>query len=118
MTDLSELIRQDPPLSYGASAAYKYTPALERKYKFTDRFEQEVLLHRREGDLIHLPRALCPVGPHDQRALGDHALFAQSPTPRPNQVQLFKDVQEMMNKAQSGLVVAPTGFGKTLLGYL
>lgn len=114
---LADLVRTDAPLRYGASAVYPHKFALERRYRFTSRFGDEVLLHRREGHELHLPRALCPVGPHDERTKGEVAHFPTCPTPRPNQVKLFDEALDCLCTGLSGLFRAYTGWGKTVLGY-
>jgi superfamily II DNA or RNA helicase len=115
---LSELIRHDKPKRYGATAVYPLTASLEKRYRFTSRFGDEVLLHSVDGKAneIHLPRALCPVGDTDLRQLGEPVVFPKGPTPRPHQVKIFKDLANVVTAEQSGLVVAGTGFGKTAIG--
>src|SRR5262245_10814530 len=110
----------EQPLSTGATAVYKYKPTLERKYRFTSRFGEEVLLHEvdKENGLIHLPRALCPLGKIDGRVNGVDVEFAKAPTPREHQVKQFDEIREFLLAAQSGLFVAYTGWGKTVAGYL
>lgn len=120
MATLAELIRHDQPISTGATAVYPYSPVMERKYRFVSRYDEEVLLHEvdKENGLIHLPRALCPVGEQDLRDPGEPVVFPKKPAPRDHQVKMFGQVEDMINAELSGVVVAPTGFGKTLLGYL
>lgn len=117
MTLLAELIRHDDPISYGAMAVYPYKPMIERRYKFTSRFSEEVPLHKVVGDTIHLPRALCPVGPNDQRDPGKKVKFPKGPKPRDNQVKVFGETEAFLKEGLSGVVVAQTGWGKTFLGY-
>lgn len=117
MISLSDLIRSDAPISTGATAVYPYKPVLEKKYRFVSRFDDEVELFRREGDLIHLPRALCPVGPNDHRDPGLTVSFPKAPVPRPNQVKIFAETAAFLKHGHSGLVSAYTGWGKTYLGY-
>lgn len=117
MTMLSDLLRQDAPLSVGATAVYPYKPVIERKYRFTSRYGEEVPLCRVDGQHIHLPRALCPVGGLDQRVDGQKVVFPKGPTPRPNQVDIFAETAAFLAKGQSGIVAAYTGWGKTFLGY-
>lgn len=119
MTALSDLINHEKPLRYGAEAVYAYSPKLERKYKFGSRFGEEVLLHALspDGKQIMLPRAVCPIGDHDERIEGDPVTFPKCPTPRPQQVQLFDEVAAFLKAGQSGVACAPTGAGKTVLGY-
>ena len=115
MATLSELIRHDPPISTGATAVYTYSPQLERKYRFVSRFDEEVLLHYidKEKGLIHLPRGVCPIGEDDQRDPGEPVVFPKRPEPREHQVKMFGEVAELVKNGQSGVVVAPTGFGKS-----
>lgn len=119
MAVLAELIQHEPPISTGATAVYPYQPMLERRYRFTSRFGEEVLLHEVDHDknVIHLPRALCPVAANDQRIAGEHVVFPKDPTPRDHQGELFKEVETLVANGQSGVLVAPTGWGKTALGY-
>ena len=46
MAVLSELIMSAKPLRTGATAVYPYSAKLERQFKFTSRFGDEVLLSR------------------------------------------------------------------------
>ena len=117
MAVLSELIRHDKPLRTGSTAVYPYKPQLESKYRFTSRFGEEVLLHRVEGDVIHLPRALCPISDNDERVDGEVVHFSQGPSPRPHQVKLFEETAKFLKQGLSGIVSAYTGWGKTVLGY-
>ncbi|MBY0560033.1 DEAD/DEAH box helicase family protein [Hyphomicrobium sp.] len=117
MAALSELIRHDEPLSVGSTAVYPYKSNLEKKYRFTSRFGEEVLLHRVEGNVIHLPRALCPVPANDFRDDGDVVVFPKGPEPREYQAALFEEVGQLCLNRLSGVVVAMTGWGKTVLGY-
>lgn len=116
MALLSELVRHDTPIATGASAVYPYKPNLERKYKFVSRFGEEVLLHRKDGDVIHLPRALCPIGANDNRDPGEPVVFKKGPQPRPYQEQVFAEVKKLVDERLSGVAVCPTGWGKTVLG--
>ncbi len=117
MALLSEMRMKDKPLSTGATAVYPYKPQYEKRFKFTSRFGDEVLLHRVEGDAIHLPRALCPLSDNDNRSDGEFVVFPNDPMPRPHQVQLFKATEKFLLKGESGVVSAYTGWGKTVLGY-
>lgn len=121
MTDLADLIRHDNALFVGSMAAYKYSPALERKYRFTSRFGDEVELFERspDGKVIYLPRALCPspLGDADKRDHGQPVDFPKKPVPRDHQVKLFNETAAFLKKGQSGVVSAYTGWGKTVLGY-
>ncbi|QIG76857.1 ATP-dependent RNA-DNA and DNA-DNA helicase protein [Rhizobium phage RHph_Y1_11] len=118
MTNVAKYIMTEPPLSYGKTAVYPYSYALERKFRFTTRFNEPIELFRRDGNYIHLPRAVCPVGDNDNRHEGKKVHFPQCPTPRPNQKKMFASVREFIEQGLSGVAVAQTGFGKTILGYL
>lgn len=117
MALLSELIRHDKPLFTGTAAVYPYQPSLEKKYRFTSRFGEEVLLHKRRDDYIELPRALCPVGAIDRMSDGDAVEFPKGPSPRPYQAQTFDEITKMIEGRESGVVVAMTGWGKTVAGF-
>jgi len=117
MVMIADLLRVDKPLSTGASAVYPYSAQLEKKYRFTSRFDDEVLLHKVVGDTILLPRALCPVSDNDQRASGTPVVFPSAPTPRPDQVSWFGEAASFTKKGLSGMVVAGTGRGKTACGF-
>jgi superfamily II DNA or RNA helicase len=114
---LSELKRTDKPLWTGASAVYLWQAHLENRYRFTSRFGDDVLLHRLDGKHIHLPRALCPLGVDDRRSEGEAVQFPKDPIPRDYQVELFKQTEAVLKTGQSGVIVAATGWGKTVLGF-
>jgi superfamily II DNA or RNA helicase len=114
---LQDLIRHDKPLRTGATAVYPYSPKLERQYRFTSRFGDEVLLHARDGGELHLPRALCPVAPVDQRSDGAPASFPRCPELRPDQHDWFEATARFLGQGLSGVTVAGTGRGKTVCGY-
>lgn len=114
---LNELIRHDAPLSTGSSAVYPRKASLEKQYRFTSRFGEEVLLHRVDGNVIHLPRALCPIADNDEMDDGEVVKFPKGPEPRDYQAAMFDEVADLCAKRLSGVVVAMTGWGKTVLGF-
>lgn len=118
MAVLSEMIRHDRPLRTGRTAVYPYDPVFESRYRFTSRFDDEVVLYRVDAPVkeIHLPRALCPIGDVDERVDGAHVEFEKCAPPRPHQVQVSKDLVPVVQQDLSGIVVAPTGAGKTWIG--
>ncbi len=122
VSSVSEFIRTDAPVFYGKVARYPHKPILETKYRFETRFGDIVDLHEVvtiDGvKFVDLPRALCPIGPNDQRCDGPITLFPKCPQPRPNQVEMFAEVEGFIKEKLSGLVEAYTGFGKTVVGYL
>jgi superfamily II DNA or RNA helicase len=117
LTALHELIQQAKPLRTGATAVYPYSAKLEKKFQFTSRFGDEVSLCRVEGNVIHLPRAVCPIGVIDERVNGTVVNFPKAPTPKPNQYELFDATANFLLDGLSGIVQAYTGWGKTVLGY-
>lgn len=90
---------------------------MEKLYRFTSRFGEEVLLHRVDGNVIHLPRALCPVAANDEMDDGEKVVFPIGPKPRDYQEAMFEEVAGLCKQRLSGVVVAMTGWGKTVLGY-
>ena len=114
---LQDLIRHDKPLRTGATAVYPYSPKLERQYRFTSRFDEEVLLHARDNGELHLPRALCPVGEIDLRSDGAPASFERCPEMRPDQQDWFTATVRFLEEGLSGVTVAGTGRGKTVCGF-
>ena len=121
MAVLADFIMHAPPLMVGAEAVYPFSASLAEKYVFTSRYEDEVKLHRvsPDGKHIMLPRGLCPIGPNttDLRRYGEIAHFPKSPLPRPYQVDMFGKVANFLMSGKSGVAVAGTGWGKTVLGY-
>jgi superfamily II DNA or RNA helicase len=119
MPSIGDLMRPEAPLRYGASAVFPKKMLWEKQYRFTSRFDEEVLLHRVEGKNMLLPRALCTPGQGtlDTRSKGVGVSFPKAPTPRPNQVEIFAETFAFLDKGLSGLVVCYTGWGKTVLGY-
>lgn len=119
MSALMELIRHDQPLRTAGVSVYPFTRDIARRYRFTSRFGEEVLLHEvsPDGKEIYLPRALCPVGPVDHRDTGHEVSYPKSPKPRPHQEKLFNETADFLLSGQSGVVSAYTGWGKTVLGY-
>ena len=120
---LASLRMKTRPLVTGASAVYPHSPELEARFRFEGKYKDAdgnpdvVLLHRREGKLIHLPRALCPVGIEDARVDGEAVTFPQKPAPRPHQAEVTQATIAFLQAGHSGQVCAYTGFGKTVIGY-
>lgn len=119
MTALSDLIMHDKPLRTGGSAVYAYKPGLERRFRFTSRFGEEVLLHATNPGKteIYLPRGVCPIGDIDERDEGEAVAYPLAPAPRDHQAQLFADTTAFLKAGLSGIVCAYTGYGKTILAY-
>jgi superfamily II DNA or RNA helicase len=118
MSSIRTLATTAVPIKTGASAVYGYDLKLAQKYTFKSRFDDEVVpLHKVEGNFIHLPRALCPIGMTDARTDGVATVFPKEPKPRPNQVAVMEEVDAFIKAGKSGLVCCYTGWGKTWLGY-
>lgn len=111
------MLMHSDPLRYAGAAVYPYSPNLERKFKAESRFDEEYNLSRHVGDELYVPRALCPVGPNDQRDKGEAVNFPSQPVPRPGQAKVFLEVKKALLAGMSGVVCAYTGWGKTVLGY-
>lgn len=111
---------EKPPLRVGASAVFPLDLKLQKKLRFTSRFGDEVLLHDvRDGEL-HVPRALAPVRSDDtvdETIWSNPVDYPKCPEPRPNQVEFFAEVDKIVAAQQSGVLVAYTGFGKTVVGF-
>jgi superfamily II DNA or RNA helicase len=102
------------PLWTGAWAAYDYDEQLARRYRLLDRFEQPYLLYKSQNGKLFLPRAFCPVGEVDKRITGNEIDFDLKYPPRnPEQDRVIVETYEFLEAGQSGIVQAPTGFGKT-----
>lgn len=114
---LSELKRVERPIKTAGAAHYPFRQATADRYKFKSRFGDEVLLHRVEGDEILLPRELCPVGHEDARDYGEDVVFPKEPLPREYQKPMFTRIESLMKQKRSGVLVAATGYGKTILGF-
>lgn len=116
---VADLMMQEPPMRYGATAVYKFKPNLERRFKFVSRYGDEINLarHEKQENVLHLPRAVCPVGSFDMRDVGEKVEFPKTPVPRENQKELFEQTAAFLKMGLSGVVSAYTGWGKTVLGF-
>lgn len=118
---IANLVRTDKPLWTDGWSVYPYSPKLERLYNFESRFDEVVPLHVKFSesgvDYIRLPRALCPVSNDDRRDFGTPVSYPKKPIPRSTQVEIFSEIEKAIKAKESGVLVAPTGFGKTYLGY-
>jgi len=105
----------DAPDSYGATASYKYSNALAKKFSALSRYGDPYMLYRKTGDVIHLPRAVCPVGVNDNRSAGQDVKFDCKFTPRTaDQTQWVHNSSGFLLAGLSGISQAYTGFGKCL----
>lgn len=81
------------------------------------RFEEEpIKLHVAQGKAVWVPRAMTPVGVKDCRNWGNGLKTAVNITPRSQkQADALNQTVKMVGE-RNGIIVAPTGFGKTVLG--
>ena len=116
---IADFMMHEPPMRYGATAVYAFKPNLQRRFQFKSRFGDEVDLSwwDKQANELHLPRAVCPVGPFDLRDAGEKVQFPKTPKPRPYQEQLFTETEAFLKMGMSGVVCAYTGWGKTVLGF-
>lgn len=116
MTSVAKLLMTEPPLFTAATAVYPYSPDLERKFKAHTSFGDPFQLSRRQGDLLQVPRALCPVANDDRRDPGQDIEITRFIEPRDaEQHRVFHETLAFLQAGMSGQVSAPTGMGKTAL---
>jgi superfamily II DNA or RNA helicase len=60
---------------------------------------------------------MCPIGEHDERVTGIPDEFPGIITPKENQKKVFDATIDFLKQGKSGITVAYTGWGKTVLGY-
>jgi superfamily II DNA or RNA helicase len=90
-----------------------YSAALAEEYTFVSRFEEQVRLFVRSGNLMGVPRGTLPLE-EDRRSLGHPISFTMMNPPR-NQTQHEKIRQsvDLLSADLSHIFQASTGFGKT-----
>lgn len=114
MTAVQNLVQSAPPLRVGALAEYPYSAALEQRFLAVSRFGDPYQLSVKDGDVLKLPRAVCPIGSNDNRSPGHAVHLACKLGPKnAEQAELIKQVVAFLENGQSGIVQAATGFGKT-----
>jgi superfamily II DNA or RNA helicase len=103
----------EPPMMTGASAVYEYSEALEKRFEAVSRFGDPFSMSKVVGKHLHLPRAVCPMG-LDLRVDGVAIDFTSSFVPRSvEQARVVSEVVACLKAGHSGVLQAPTGFGKT-----
>lgn len=117
MPSISDFIISDKPLETGAASVYPFTSLMAHKLTFTNRFDEEVELFQRDGSKILVPRMLTPLGEVNTMAKPPKVIFPKEPLPRDYQKEMFGEVDSHIKDKISGVYKAPTGWGKTLLGY-
>lgn len=105
------------PKRTDAAAWVPFTEAQQRRFTYEDRFGEDVPLFELKGDLIGCPRAAHAVGEQDHRVRGDKIVFEyEKPfVPRPGQGDLIDQGVSILQKDESFVMQAPTGFGKTVM---
>jgi superfamily II DNA or RNA helicase len=116
-----DFIQHTQPVAMDSVAWYPYSAKLERKLQFESRFGDLVSLtyHDQESDMLAVPRAICPLPPEDKNfiASGMQAKFDIAPIPRDYQKPIFEMAKDIVQvQKRNGIFVAPTGWGKTVLG--
>lgn len=114
MPSISDLLVSQKPEATGAWARYPYDEKLASKFRLVDRFERPYLLYKSGNGKLFLPRSYCPVGEQDNRIRGYDIDFDLVMPPRNDeQDRVICETYEFLQAGQSGIVQAPTGFGKT-----
>lgn len=116
MSGVQDLLITQQPLYTAATAVYPYSDALAKEMTFMSRFGDLVKLyeHDKKKNQLLLPRMLCPLG-DDKRTEGPNEKFECFLKPRSEeQARVIEEASEMLISGQSGIVEAPTGFGKCL----
>lgn len=112
-----DLLMDRRPLATAAAAVYPYDSALERRYRRTTRFGEEYSFAQQAGSYLLLPRAICPLGEADNRSLGVPVNLTFRGAPRnTEQERVWTATADFLADGKSGIVEAPTGSGKTVLG--
>ena len=106
----------ESPLETGAVSTYPYSKVYFDRLIGESKFGDPVELATRRGDLMDVPRGLCPVGLKDSRAAGESAHFDSSFVSRgAEQTMAVNTVVKYLKEGKSLVLQAPTGFGKTMV---
>lgn len=117
MPSISDFVMTDKPISTGGASVYPFSSALMKRLTFTNRYGEDVEMFQRAGPHILVPRMLTPIGYEDLRVDGPKIIFPKEPLPRDYQKPMFQAVDDSIDLKDNGLLVASTGWGKTLIGY-
>lgn len=105
-----------PPRT-AAAAEYPWCEKTAQRYTFMSKFDEPVALWRRQGDILWLPREICPIGCCDAREYGVKVQFEDNFVPRnSDQARVCDESIALLKDGESHLLQAPTGYGKTYLG--
>lgn len=98
-----------------AACAFPYSKALEKKFKKFSRFGDQIPLTRKVGDTLLVPRQMVEDWGENRMTLGQDVEFDVDFTPRnTEQERVVAEVIDYLARGESGVVCAPTGFGKTV----
>lgn len=115
---IADIMVSVKPLSTGATAVFPYTDEIAKFLTFNSRFGDIVKLYERDTktNMVHVPRALCPVSDNDERVAGDNVQFNCNVVPRnAEQARVIDEMSSFLKSGLSGIVEAPTGMGKTVM---
>lgn len=107
------------PLWVGAMAAYPWSDLLAKRFTVADNFGVPYNMWKRMGDVILLPRAVCPLPStiNCVWSIGLPIAVDCNFKPRtPEQAQAAKEMTALLESGESFILQAPTGTGKTVLG--
>lgn len=108
----------EPPLAYGAMAAYPCTEKLKQQFTVESRFGDVLHLYEvsPDGKTIFLPRACCPIGPNDKRVDGHPIKIKSKITPKnEEQADVIDRGTALLEAGESFVLQAGTGKGKTVM---
>lgn len=105
-------------LSIGAMGKYPYRPDIEDLCTFESRFDPNpVVMAKREGNCILVPRQLVGAAEADYRVKNDiGAIDCLWPARNPDQERVRGESLALLKKGIDHVIEAPTGWGKTWLG--
>lgn len=115
----AEALATQPDATTGWSI-YNEFPGSLRGYPLVQegRFDEfPTKLYVQNGERVYIPRGMTPVGKSDHRTFGDKLGLDLKVQPRDiKQERAMKALAHAVQFHKNGVAVAPTGFGKTVLG--
>jgi superfamily II DNA or RNA helicase len=108
------------PICTDGGTWFKFSERLARRHSYEDKFSDEaVQLYNQKDGLIQCPRAAHPIAEDDRRVLGQPvpqlAAHDRVFEPRDGQGQWVGQACDLIDRDQSFVGQAPTGFGKTVM---
>lgn len=119
---MSRYKTKNKPLSVGACAVLDYDHFLEKQFTLVSRYEEPFKMYRMIGEggtrRVLLPRNCVNISSEaDRRVTGIPVKFESSFKPRtPEQARVAMETAELLDKKESFVISAPTGFGKSVIG--